>query len=569
MAEQKVQIKLGVESSQAVTGLNQIQGAATTLNSAFTSLANLDLAGLISNLGVVKTTIKDVSEAARVSQIALGAAFAAGSAIASLINYVADSMESAAQRTLKAGEEARRQWVAISELAKSQNKTGLLGAEDTLSFLRRSAQLYTNLDLSGLKQLRSELDRLLEASEKLRRSQEAVFQSTRIRLASNVSFYDARAELASAELSGRSLSPEAEAEELKKIAVETHKKRLEEIDELERQSQEKLMTLKEAGLTEQSWIEEANLQKIGRDRETEYIRQTTKELQIETTAAEKRKALNDKIAEDKKRADEDRLRILEEERQIIKEVGELERARIANDFRIPDAQKRALYISSLQGQVNLLGTSREGFKARRELAGLSAEADPNSVSDQVQQSAVGFLNQIGTTAQSVGRVALSPFIGLLDGMQSSIRGLIMGTMTWSQAFANLGQTILSSVVGAFSELIAKALVLKTIGAITGGTLLGIPLPGFASGGFTGDGGTFQPAGIVHRGEYVMPQSAVRRIGVQNLDVMRSGGIPKIGAPNVSIHMHQSRSDALRALDSSEGIAFIANIVDGRIQMARS
>ena len=40
--------------------------------------------------------------------------------------------------------------------------------------------------------------------------------------------------------------------------------------------------------------------------------------------------------------------------------------------------------------------------------------------------------------------------------------------------------------------------------------------GFASGGYTGDGGKYQPAGVVHRGEYVFPADAVRRLGVNAL-----------------------------------------------------
>jgi phage-related minor tail protein len=44
----------------------------------------------------------------------------------------------------------------------------------------------------------------------------------------------------------------------------------------------------------------------------------------------------------------------------------------------------------------------------------------------------------------------------------------------------------------------------------------------ASGGYTGDGGQFEPAGIVHRGEYVLNAAATRRIGLNNLDKMNRG-----------------------------------------------
>jgi hypothetical protein len=53
------------------------------------------------------------------------------------------------------------------------------------------------------------------------------------------------------------------------------------------------------------------------------------------------------------------------------------------------------------------------------------------------------------------------------------------------------------------------------------TLLAQKPPGFAEGGYTGPGGKYEPAGIVHKGEYVLPQEVVRALGVQRLDALRS------------------------------------------------
>lgn len=60
----------------------------------------------------------------------------------------------------------------------------------------------------------------------------------------------------------------------------------------------------------------------------------------------------------------------------------------------------------------------------------------------------------------------------------------------------------------------------------GKMLLGIPIigtwghilfpNGFADGGYTGDGGKYEAAGVVHRGEYVFSSEAVRNIGVDRL-----------------------------------------------------
>jgi tape measure domain-containing protein len=51
----------------------------------------------------------------------------------------------------------------------------------------------------------------------------------------------------------------------------------------------------------------------------------------------------------------------------------------------------------------------------------------------------------------------------------------------------------------------------------------IPAPKFAKGGYTGVGGVNQPAGIVHAGEFVFPQHAVRRLGVRRLGAL--AGLP--------------------------------------------
>lgn len=46
--------------------------------------------------------------------------------------------------------------------------------------------------------------------------------------------------------------------------------------------------------------------------------------------------------------------------------------------------------------------------------------------------------------------------------------------------------------------------------------------GFSSGGYTGPGGKYQPAGIAHKGEYIFDQASTNRIGVSNLEALRNG-----------------------------------------------
>ncbi|MCG7328065.1 phage tail length tape measure family protein [Achromobacter sp. ACRQX] len=60
---------------------------------------------------------------------------------------------------------------------------------------------------------------------------------------------------------------------------------------------------------------------------------------------------------------------------------------------------------------------------------------------------------------------------------------------------------------------------------------------FADGGYTGAGGKYDPAGIVHAGEYVIPADATRRLGVGFLDRLKGyadgGYVGASGMPSVS------------------------------------
>lgn len=60
-----------------------------------------------------------------------------------------------------------------------------------------------------------------------------------------------------------------------------------------------------------------------------------------------------------------------------------------------------------------------------------------------------------------------------------------------------------------------------LGAFGGGALGAPGLGGiYADGGYTGPGGKYQPAGVVHKGEYVFDAEATKRIGPRNLEAMR-------------------------------------------------
>ncbi|WP_148250591.1 phage tail length tape measure family protein [Raoultella terrigena] len=72
-----------------------------------------------------------------------------------------------------------------------------------------------------------------------------------------------------------------------------------------------------------------------------------------------------------------------------------------------------------------------------------------------------------------------------------------------------------------SNLIAMASVAMQTASIVS-NIKAVADTGFAAGGYTGPGGKYQPAGVVHKGEYVFDQASTNRIGVTQLEALRNG-----------------------------------------------
>ena len=117
--------------------------------------------------------------------------------------------------------------------------------------------------------------------------------------------------------------------------------------------------------------------------------------------------------------------------------------------------------------------------------------------------------------QFVGRELSSFFSDIVSGGENAEKALMNLVKRLADAAlqaALLGRGPLASLLG-----------LSGSGGQVGG-LVGMLFKGFAGGGYTGAGGKYEPAGIVHRGEYVFDKAAVARLGVGNLEALRRGAI---------------------------------------------
>lgn len=122
--------------------------------------------------------------------------------------------------------------------------------------------------------------------------------------------------------------------------------------------------------------------------------------------------------------------------------------------------------------------------------------------------------------------------------------LTTDAVTTASSLTSIG-TVLTANLAAAAETLASwapAALVASIGtfgaaAVVGGTALVAAyalLKGFSEGGYTGAGGKYEPAGVVHKGEVVWSQADIRRFGgVSAVEALRTGNVTPITAARSS------------------------------------
>lgn len=119
-------------------------------------------------------------------------------------------------------------------------------------------------------------------------------------------------------------------------------------------------------------------------------------------------------------------------------------------------------------------------------------------------------------------------LGRFSEMSGQLKDALLDVANGGEkAFDRLGAAIKRA---AFEYLLFGS---GSFSKVFGGGFKGVfgGLPGFYNAGFTGSGNPKDPAGIVHKGEYVFGHKAVRRMGVQTLSAIERGGIPSNAVPS--------------------------------------
>lgn len=143
---------------------------------------------------------------------------------------------------------------------------------------------------------------------------------------------------------------------------------------------------------------------------------------------------------------------------------------------------------------------------------------------------------------NVGQIATSALNGMSDMMADFL-------MTGQANFADFAKSIISQIIKMITQMVIFNSISGMMGGGGGWSFAGAST--YATGGYTGDGGKYEPAGTVHRGEFVMTKEATRRIGVSNLyKMMRgyaSGGL--VGGTSSGVGTSQGASGLLLNIGS--------------------
>lgn len=323
-------------------------------------------------------------------------------------------------------------------------------------------------------------------------------------------------------------------------------------------------------------------QKVTIDQGTRLLDQYEQDLialKTQLKVLKEHRDINDKISQQRKNLwnTQARFQVLEKEAQRRQLTAD-ERAELANKDKILALREQAAVIGDqITKQEQLIKREQDAAKFLREQAAAIAkiQAQAQGKSDrqasrdaELEQIKSSWLNQGGSLEDQELQAMLAKRQEYY-AEEDSLRGNWLAGIkkSWAEygetvndingQIENIGLSALSglsdqlteflttgkasfkdfasSIIGMIVKMIAQMVVFNTLsGLMPGGggggsfsfaNMLGgggKAAKGYSSGGYTGDGGKYEPKGIVHGGEFVFTKEATKRIGTRNLYKLMRG-----------------------------------------------
>lgn len=202
-------------------------------------------------------------------------------------------------------------------------------------------------------------------------------------------------------------------------------------------------------------------------------------------------------------------RLQDTSRKYVTQIGEKTRALVAGGAMSSRAAQRQNEEAQLrQGWLNAGGADTDqGYQ--NELAALKNyyEEQDNLRNDWQSGAKSAWADYVDSASDAYGQVK-SAATSTLDGISQNMADMLTtGKANWAD--------FTRSTLSMLTQILMKQAMVGLVDSAT-------TAMGFVGGGFTGSGGKYEPAGVVHRGEFVFTKEATSRIGVGNLYRMMKG-----------------------------------------------
>lgn len=201
--------------------------------------------------------------------------------------------------------------------------------------------------------------------------------------------------------------------------------------------------------------------------------------------------------------------------------------------RLENLRQETALMASLNPLLNDYGFAKEKLKATQELENAARKAGIELGPEQKAQIEALSVAYATATAEAAKlaeaqNATVRQFEELRDGARDALQTIIDGFIEGKDA----GEIFADVLKNIGSQLLQMGMNSLFGGGATSGSGLFGKLFGYADGGYTGNGGKNEPAGVVHKGEYVFSKARTAQLGVANLERLHrgyaSGGF--VGAP---------------------------------------
>jgi hypothetical protein len=185
--------------------------------------------------------------------------------------------------------------------------------------------------------------------------------------------------------------------------------------------------------------------------------------------------------------------------------------------------------ATLEAELQTTNDALERQKLTLQIADLQKEIDSLETTRFEHEWSI-MIDKIERDMALLGKAITASMNTALDAMSTVLSKMIIEGQKFSDIMKSFFKSFAAAAINEINRIIVRMLVLKAISAASGNPMsFGVALKGasgFAAGGYTGDGAKYEPAGIVHKGEYVINKEKTN-ILKPFLDIINYGSIPDI------------------------------------------